>query len=105
MTADEIAFAGGVAFQTMSTPYAWFISNSAGSKVSSNWWSLSPIRWGGSYAGVWHWNFDLASLNYGYVYNTGAVRPALSLKSCIKYSTGNGTYNEPYEIKETTSGC
>ena len=105
MTADEIAFAGGVAYQTMSTPYAWFISNSAGSKVSSDWWSLSPIRWDGSYARVWGWNFGIAYLSNVNVGVASAVRPALSLKSCIKYSTGNGTYNEPYEIKETTSGC
>ena len=37
MTADEIAFAGGVANQTMNTPYAWFISNSVGTQVSSFW--------------------------------------------------------------------
>ena len=105
MTADEIAFAGGVAFQNMSTPYAWFISNSAGTQVSTDWWSLSPIRWSGSRAGVWYWYSGCASLNYGFVNGTGAVRPAISLKSCIKYSTGNGTYETPYEIVETSSGC
>ena len=108
MTADEIAFAGGVAYQTMSTPYAWFISNSAGTKVSTSWWSLSPVRWYGSNARVWSWASDDACLDNGYVSGVNparGVRPALSLKSCIKYSTGNGTYNEPYVIKETTSGC
>ena len=105
MTADEIAFAGGVAFQNMSTPYAWFISNSAGTQVSTDWWSLSPIYWSGSYAGVWYWNSGCAYLNYNDVGSTYAVRPAISLKSCIKYSTGNGTYETPYEIVETSSGC
>ena len=105
MTADEIAYAGGVAYQTMSTPYAWFISNSAGTQVSSYWWSLSPIGWNGSVALVWGWRSDFAHLGYSGVGGSVAVRPAISLKSCIKYSTGNGTYNEPYEIKETTSGC
>jgi hypothetical protein len=105
MTADEIAFAGGVAFQNMSTPYAWFISNSAGTQVSTDWWSLSPILWYGSYASVWNWYSGYANLNgYGVGY-TFAVRPAISLKSCIKYSTGNGTYETPYEIVETSSGC
>ena len=105
MTADEIAYAGGVAFKKMNTPYAWFISNSAGTQVSTSWWSLSPIGWNGSYANVWRWNSVIASLGSNRVNVADAVRPALSLKSCIKYSTGNGTYNEPYEIKETTSGC
>ena len=105
MTADEIAYAGGVAYQTMSTPYAWFISNSAGTQVSSYWWSLSPISWYGSNAYVWLWNSVDAYLNGSGVNVAGAVRPAISLKSCIKYSTGNGTYETPYEIVETSSGC
>ena len=105
MTADEIAFAGGVSFQTMSTPYAWFISNSAGSQVSTYWWSLSPffLLMGNAY--VWYWLSGGLQLNRHRVDITDAVRPAISLKSCIKYSTGNGTSETPYEIVETSSGC
>ena len=105
ITTDEIVFAGGVASKTMNTPYAWFISNSAGSKVSSTWWSLSPSNWTGSYSSVWYWNSDNAYLRDYNVLDTDAVRPVLSLKSCIKYSTGNGTPETPYEIVETSSGC
>ena len=105
MTADEIAFAGGVAFKTMNTPYAWFISNSVGTQVSTYWWSLSPVDWRGSYADVWRWTSGDAYLSGNFVYGTLAVRPVISLKSCIKYSTGNGTPETPYEIVETTSGC
>ena len=105
MTADEIAFAGGVAATTMNTPYAWFISNSAGAQVSSPWWSLSPFHWVGSLADVWYWNSVIAGLFGDYVGDTSAVRPVISLKSCIKYSTGNGTPETPYEIVETSSGC
>ena len=105
MTADEIAFAGGVAFQTMNTPYAWFISNSAGTQVSTYWWSLSPNRWYYGYAYVWYWNSGFAYLDNYSVDDAGAVRPAISLKSCIKYSTGDGTSESPYEIVETSSGC
>ena len=105
MTADEIAFAGGVASQTMNTPYAWFISNSAGTQVSTSWWSLSPNVWGYGNAYVWNWNSDGASLGSYRVDYTSAVRPAISLKSCIKYSTGDGTSESPYEIVETSSGC
>ena len=105
MTADEIAFAGGVAFQTMNTPYAWFISNSVGTQVSTSWWSLSPLSWYIGLASVWSWNSDYANLDGYYVDCTYAVRPAISLKSCIKYSTGDGTSESPYEIVETSSGC
>ena len=76
MTADEIAFAGGVANQTMNTPYAWFISNSVGTQVSTYWWSLSPNNWNNGNANVWNWNSDNANLNNNNVDNTNAVRPA-----------------------------
>ena len=105
MTADEIAFAGGVAFKTMNTPYAWFMSNSAGSKVSSNWWSLSPVEWDGYNGYVWYWDSDAAYLNESYVSTTRSVRPVISLKSCIKTSGGDGSAENPYTIKETDTGC
>ena len=105
MTADEMAFAGGVYGTKMNTPYAWFISNSVGTQVSSSWWSLSPGGWDGSSSNVWWWNSVYARLSSSYVNNAGDVRPVLSLKTCIKYSTGNGTPETPYEIVETSSGC
>ena len=104
MTADEIAFAGGVAYTGMKTPYAWFISNSTGSQVSTYWWSLSPVYWHGSYAIVWYCEV-IASLGGKSVGSALAVRPAISLKSCIKYSTGNGTAENPYTVQETDTGC
>ena len=105
MTTDEMAFAGGVAYIKTNTSYAWFISNSAGSQVSSSWWSLSPITWNGARSCVWRWDSDNAYLNIVDVGIDDAVRPVLSLKSCIKYSTGNGSSETPYEIVETSSGC
>ena len=105
MTADEIAFAGGVASVKMNTPYAWFISNSAGTQVSSYWWSLSPSGWNGSGSVAWFWHSNNAILGYNYMDCTFAVRPAISLKSCVKTSGGDGTANNPYTILETSSGC
>ena len=107
MTADEVSFAGGV--WTKNAP-TWYYYNSAnGSSTGSNWWwLLSPDYWNGSNARVF---IVGGSSNPGYlggnyrVNNSSGVRPAISLKSCIKYSTGNGSANEPYTIKETTSGC
>ena len=104
MTADEIVFAGG-SFGTMNTPYAWFVSNSAGTEVFYEFWSLSPFFWNGSDALVWYWCDVNMGLSDGDINNPFAVRPVISLKSCIKYSTGDGTAENPYTIKETTSGC
>ena len=33
------------------------------------------------------------------------VRPVTSLKSCVKWSSGDGTAANPYTIVETESGC
>ena len=109
MTADEIAYAGGVAYKKMNTPYAWFDLNSVGSEVSYVWWSLSPsklIQFWGPCTSVWNWSSSSDTYLFDYrVSLTYTVRPVLSLKSCIKYSTGNGSASDPYTIKETTSGC
>ena len=105
MTADEIAFAGGVANTTMNKPYAWFISNSVGSQASYDWHSLSPYFWNGYRVSVWYWYEHSAFLLYGYLDGTDAVRPVLSLKSCTLYSTGDGSATNPYTILETETGC
>ena len=106
MTADEVSFAGGLWATNAPT---WYYYNSAnGSSTGSTWWwLLSPDYWGGSRAYVFNVS---GSSNPGYLNNnlvnfTYGVRPAISLKSCIKYSTGNGSAGTPYTIEETTSGC
>ena len=109
MTADEIAYAGGKAITSLPSPYAWYYLNSAGGSITGStiWWSLSPSYWLGSLSGVWgvYGSILPSYLNGSSVADTYAVRPAISLKSCIKYSTGNGTANNPYTIEETSSGC
>ena len=94
MTADEIAFAGGVAYQKMSTPYAWFISNSTGSQVSSSMWSLSPLDWGGNLSAVW----VVHDSGFFGAVGIGDVRPTISLKSCTKRASGDGSASSPYTI-------
>ena len=108
MTADEVRFAGGVHGRNAPT---WYYYNSAnGSSTGSTlWWLLSPGAWNGN--GIYASVFLMVGsdypgyLNYNAVYIAGGVRPAISLKSCIKYSTGNGSANNPYTILETSSGC
>ena len=106
MTADEVSFAGGLYGTNAPT---WYYYNSAnGSSTGSTWWwLLSPYFWNGSYAGVFgvYGSSNPGYLNSGYVLYTNGVRPAISLKSCIKYSTGDGSASAPYTIEETTSEC
>ena len=107
MTADEIAYAGGKADTSLTSPYAWYYLNSSGESISGTWWSLSPSYWLGSFSGVWlvYGSGLPGYLNGNSADLSAAVRPVISLKSCIKYSTGNGSANNPYTILETSSGC
>ena len=106
MTADEVSFAGG---KYGSNAPTWYYYNSANesSTGSTWWWVLSPYIWDGSYAHVFgvHGSSYPGHLNSNLVLDTGGVRPVTSLKSCVKYSSGDGTATNPYTIQETTSGC
>ena len=106
MTADEVSFAGGLIWTNAPT---WYYYNSANGSSTGDtwWWLLSPSNWFGSRAGVFivFGSSNPGSLNYDSVFITHGVRPAISLKSCIKYSTGDGSAGTPYTIEETETGC
>ena len=71
-------------------------------------WLLSPSSWNGSNANVLGVNgsSNPGNLNNNNVVSYSAgVRPAISLKSCVKTSGGNGSASDPYTIKETETGC
>ena len=109
MTSDEIMRAGGKNGTSLTSPYAWYYLNSTNGSItgSTYWWLLSPLSWDGSSAGVFY--VDGSSYPGGlygnYVYGASGVRPAVSLKSCVKTSGGDGTASSPYTIEESTSGC
>ena len=109
MTIDELSYAGGAYKAKLTTPYAWYYTNENGKSItgSEDSWSLSPSFWNSASSGDWHWG---GSSEPGYLsYNSAdlayAVRPAISLKSCTKWASGDGSSSNPYTIQETTSGC
>ncbi len=106
MTADEVSFAGG---EFDSSAPTWYYYNSAkGSSTGSTyWWLLSPYNWYGGHAYVFgvSGSDDPGSLIFNSVIYLNGVRPVVSLKSCVKYSTGDGSAEHPYTIQETSSGC
>ena len=107
MTADEVSFAGGLHGSNAQT---WYYYNSAkgSSTGSTTWWLLSPFDWDGSTGADVFYVYGSSgrgSLSYRFVNATNGVRPAVSLKSCVKTSGGDGSASDPYTIKETSSGC
>ena len=109
MIADEIMRAGGKGSTNLTSPYAWYYLNSANGSITGStwWWLLSPGYWLGSRAYVFHVRGSSRPgfLNDNYVGSIDGVRPAVSLKSCIKYGIGDGSATNPYTILETESGC
>ena len=105
MTADEIAYAGGVAYTNAPM---WYYTNSTleSSTGTTKWWSLSPGHWVGGNASSWRvdgsdYPGHLVSSSVDY---SGGVRPVVSLKACTLWTSGNGTPETPYEIA-LNGGC
>ena len=97
MTADEVSFAGGVFETYLTSPYAWYYTNSQGESIAGGywWWSLSPAVWSESNARTLQVGTDLYDANIRY---TSGVRPTISLDSCIGIKSGDGTPANPYVI-------
>ena len=109
MTVDEIMRAGGTSSNNLTSPYAWYYLYSSGESITgaSSSWLLSPRGWYDSHANAFSviGSPGPGALNYNDLSFTLAVRPAISLKSCIKYGIGDGSATNPYTILETESGC
>ena len=90
ITADELAFAGYAKGLRNTTTYLQ-------ENADTWWWSLSPNRFNGDYADVWYVGGSYGGFDGGYVFNTGGVRPSISLKSTTNV-TGEGTSSSPYII-------
>ena len=110
MTADEIAYAGGKGDTNLTSPYAWYYLNSANGSITGGTfsWLLSPYRWSGDYARVFsvYGSGNPGTLvSYVVVWTARGVRPAISLKTCTIWTSGNGAPETPYTIKETDTGC
>lgn len=96
MTADEAAFAGGNGYNSSST---WYYLNSIGESItgSTYWWTLSP-----EYSGYFAYTNILIINNNIYSISANdtstAIRPTISLKSCVTWSSGDGTPSNPYTV-------
>ena len=90
LTADEIAFAGSIAYTYNRSTY---LQENTG---TTYWWSLSPNGFSGGYASVWYVGSGFLSSD-GVLVSTG-LRPAISLVSSTSV-TGNGTSDNPYVVK------
>ena len=91
LTADEIAFAGSIAYTYNRSTY---LQENTGTIW---WWSLSPNGFNGSRANVW--DVYSGGLGYSYVGDYGGLRPVISLISSTNV-TGDGTSENPYVVEK-----
>ena len=90
ITADEVAYAGGVHGQNNTSYYLY---------TNSNYWTMSPSSFNGAYAYVFL-VYAFGWLNYSNALVDGAlgVRPVVNLKADVQISSGSGTSSNPYVI-------
>ena len=109
MTIDELSYAGGESYTTLTAPYAWYYTNVNGESITGSAlsWALSPDNWNGSYSRVWRvgGSGDPGVLRYNSVVDSIAVRPSVSLLSCNLISRGDGSPENPYEIYTGSDVC
>ena len=86
ITADEVAFAGGVYNQSNSSYYLY---------NNARYWTMSPSWYDYGGASVF---FAGGTLNWYRVYDTSGVRPVINLKSAIAI-TGEGNIDKPFKIQ------
>ena len=89
ITADEVAFAGGV-YRTTNNSYYLY--------ADSYYWTMSPFRFSSSgYTRIFFVDSD-GSFNNRYVDYPHGVRPVINLCADVTISGGNGTASNPYVV-------
>ena len=90
ITADEVAFAGGV-YGTNNTSYYLY--------TGQNYWTMSPYYFSSyGYADVFYVNSDGQLNSNGVAWAVPGVRPVINLKSSVQFSEGNGTADKPFVV-------
>ena len=103
MTVDEVVFAGGKNLTQPSSPYVWYYTNSTGAIDNGSmfqWWTMSPANYDNNNPNTFFVSAmtQHGMISYQHSLTTSDVRPVLSLKSCVKYSSGDGTPTNPYTV-------
>jgi len=112
MSIDEISFAGSTRWNDDAE--AWYYNNSDNLSITGDidWITMSPSMYDGySSPSIYAVNSvkEQSCSNCKYIapgmiiegssyFNEYAIRPVISIKSCVKYMDGTGTVENPYEL-------
>ena len=89
ITADEVAFAGGVYRQDNTSYYLY---------TNGYYWTMSPRFFFSGNAFVFYVNSDGQLYSNMGVYTANSVRPVINLRSDVIISSGDGTSSNPYVV-------
>ena len=95
LTADEMSFAGA----SDSENYTHYLMNSYVKKNVLDWWGLSPSYYcNDGFSTAFRLGDDGSFSEHAFTDDDTYYRPAVTFKSNIKISSGDGTKENPYEI-------
>ena len=101
ITADEISYAGNSQYR-FANSLNYYISQNANS-MAEYWWTMTPHGFDrGVSVYVVPGSSTSSFLGYPYVNTTywgSAIRPVISLKSCVAVASGDGTASNPYTVE------
>ncbi|MEG1558992.1 MAG: hypothetical protein RR375_02810, partial [Bacilli bacterium] len=98
LTADEVAYAGGI-FESNNPDY-YLYDNAKRSGALGCWWLSSPSYFGGTYAGMFIFNgsSNPGFLNSNLIFNSISLRAVISLAADTWLVSGEGTKLSPYLV-------
>ena len=103
ITIDELKYAGALYNKDLSK--ASIKLNATGSSIIGNSWlsTMSPGRHSNSWDLMMYLSsaqtYPTSTIDTSRIGNSvGAIRPVLSLKACVKYSSGDGSSTNPYQV-------
>ena len=103
ITIDELKYAGALYNTNLSK--ASIKLNATGSSIIGNSWlsTMSPGRHSNSWDLMMYLSsaqtYPTSTIDTSRIGNSvGAIRPVLSLKACVKYSSGDGSSTNPYQV-------
>ena len=104
ITLDEAVFAG--VDPTTGSTTIWTYTNSNGDSIVGEkaWWTLTPMYFnqGANHFMLYGSKYPGRSMGTR-VTTERLVRPVISLKYCVQYSSGDGSSSNPYTVSASTS--
>lgn len=102
MTVDEIVFAGGL-YSTNSSKVYYYLNATGSESITGSrvWWTMSPEGSNESTVFAVQGSNNPGSFRARAVTDNLIVRPVISLKPDVLWKSGDGTFKNPYKIKQS----